>query len=191
MGFCEWAWSISSYGQRRSRSPRATTPRRAKVEREVRCLLTFVDDLHFCLVFEVLQCLTKSNYLSKVASVGGPRRTLHSLDLCNIDPTEKAEWVADARVKAILGSCSKTLPSVRSGILCYIAFADELAAPGKVQNYFPPRVDTLVAWSLMFRCEGTWSNYLGYVRTACMLTFASTQASCVLFCLLLAILGCC
>ena len=133
--------------------------------------------------------MTKPNTQSRVASVGGPRRTMQSLDLCNMDPTEKAEWAADARVKAILGSCSKTLPSVRSGILCYIAFADELAAPRKVKQYFPPSVETLVAWSLMFRCEGTWSNYVGYVRTACMLTSASTLASCVLASLLHVILG--
>ena len=33
----------------------------------------------------------------------------------------------------------------------------------------------LLAWSTLFRSEGTLSNYLGYVQTACMLTKAPTD----------------
>ena len=32
----------------------------------------------------------------------------------------------------------------------------------------PPRLETLLAWSRLFRCGRTFRNYLGYVRTACL-----------------------
>ena len=33
----------------------------------------------------------------------------------------------------------------------------------------PPMLDDLLAWSIMFRSDGTLSNYLGHVKTACLL----------------------
>ncbi len=33
---------------------------------------------------------------------------------------------------------------------------------------FPPSLNGLLEWSHTFRCVGTYSNYLGYVRTACL-----------------------
>ncbi len=45
--------------------------------------------------------------------------------------------------------------------------------------YFPPSLDTLLAWSTLFRSGGTWANYAGYVRTACIIVNASTQARCL------------
>ena len=47
--------------------------------------------------------------------------------------------------------------------------------PGK-GRYFPPRLEYLLAWSNLFRCKGTFANYLNYVRTGCMLVKASTKA---------------
>ena len=35
--------------------------------------------------------------------------------------------------------------------------------------YFPPDIQLLQAWAQLFRHEGTFANYLGYVRTGCML----------------------
>jgi len=46
-------------------------------------------------------------------------------------------------------------------------FAD--AAIGKVPRYFPPKLEWLQAWALLFRCHLTFSNYLGYVKTACLI----------------------
>ena len=39
---------------------------------------------------------------------------------------------------------------------------------GNAELGWPPKRDDLVAWSNLFRCIGTFSNYLGYVRTACI-----------------------
>ena len=42
------------------------------------------------------------------------------------------------------------------------------------KSYFPPRLDDLMAWSACFRSGGTFRNYLGYVRTGCIVVGAST-----------------
>ena len=46
-------------------------------------------------------------------------------------------------------------------------FADD--AVGKVERYFPPKLEWLQAWALAFRCHLTFGNYLGYVKTACLI----------------------
>ena len=38
---------------------------------------------------------------------------------------------------------------------------------GSVSAGFPPTVDGILAWSNFFKCVGTFSNYVGYVRSAC------------------------
>ena len=48
--------------------------------------------------------------------------------------------------------------------------------PG-IRRYFPPDLDVLLAWSTLFRSEGTLSNYLAYVKTACVILKAPTQVS--------------
>ena len=85
-------------------------------------------------------------------------------------------WMEEARLDAILCSCRRSLPSLRSGIRCYMSFVAHCAIAGKERKpqYFPPSLETLLAWSSLFRCPGTWSNYIGYVKTACMLCKAST-----------------
>ena len=37
------------------------------------------------------------------------------------------------------------------------------------ERLLPPKLSILQSWSTLFRCEGTFSNYLGHVKTACML----------------------
>ena len=59
------------------------------------------------------------------------------------------------------------MPSVRSGINCWVAFHDAIAPRGTAA--LPPKLEDLQAWSTLFRHEGTFGNYLGYVRTACLL----------------------
>ena len=46
--------------------------------------------------------------------------------------------------------------------------------PG-VKRYFPPQLNDLAAWSMLFQCVGTLNNYLGYVKTATMVVGASVQ----------------
>ena len=40
---------------------------------------------------------------------------------------------------------------------------------------WPPKLEVLLAWSRLFRCSGTLQNYLGYVKTGCMLVMAGTE----------------
>ena len=54
-------------------------------------------------------------------------------------------------------------------MLVNCAWADACGTGGK---YFPPSVDTLLAWSTLFRSSGTLANYLSHVRTACLLVGA-------------------
>ena len=44
----------------------------------------------------------------------------------------------------------------------------------------PPTLNMLLTWSTMFRSSGTFGNYLGYVKTACMLEEAPTEVDFVL-----------
>lgn len=43
-------------------------------------------------------------------------------------------------------------------------------------EWLPPAVDTLIAWSELFRCCDTYRNYLGYVHFACTLSGLPTVA---------------
>ena len=47
----------------------------------------------------------------------------------------------------------------------------------EVRRFFPPQRDIILAWSAMFRSGGTFRNYLGYVKTGCMVMNESTVVS--------------
>ena len=55
----------------------------------------------------------------------------------------------------------------------------------KKDSKLPPRLETLLAWSRLFRCGRTSRNYLGYVRTACLVAklpvVVSVPTVCVIF----------
>ena len=55
------------------------------------------------------------------------------------------------------------------------SFAAEARPDRKV--FLPPKLEDLMAWSVLFRSEGTFSNYVGYVKTACLLCKASVKAA--------------
>ena len=40
---------------------------------------------------------------------------------------------------------------------------------------FLPRIEWLQAWGTMFRCRGTFSNYLGYAKVGCLLAKEDTS----------------
>lgn len=82
---------------------------------------------------------------------------------------DKQIWLEDARLDAIVGSCRRSLPSVRSGIRCWFAFLDATVG---TDTYFPPKAEWLVAWSKLFRSVNVFRNYLGYVKTGCLLVRA-------------------
>ena len=77
----------------------------------------------------------------------------------------RREWFASARIAAVLGSCPRSQDSFRSGLRCYMKFAEK--AYGCVEHAFPPTIDDILAWSCFFKCVGTFSNYVGYLRCAC------------------------
>ena len=52
----------------------------------------------------------------------GPRAALKKLRFHEKSPSEKILWIEDARMSSILGSCQLSLPSVMSGLRCWIAF---------------------------------------------------------------------
>ena len=56
-----------------------------------------------------------------------------------------------------------------------MAFADTVFP--NVKRYYPPRLDALLAWSVLFRSGGTLRNYLGYVKTGCIMAGADTKVS--------------
>ena len=55
----------------------------------------------------------------------GPRAALRKLGQQNLSRDEKEAWIEGARIDAILGNCSRSLASVKSGFRCYTAFAGE------------------------------------------------------------------
>ena len=81
--------------------------------------------------------------------------------------TFRLGWQELERTRAILQPCSNTLPQVRSGLRCYRSFCIKLLLHERA--VLPPQAATLAAWAALFRCEGTFGNYIGYLRTGCML----------------------
>ena len=90
-------------------------------------------------------------------------QALKQLDLRDRTQTEIDVWMEEARVDAIIGSCALSLPSVKSGTRCYMAFVGACAylrtmgpealrvqcrvpdATGrKGKGYFPPVLETLL-----------------------------------------------
>ena len=87
-------------------------------------------------------------------------RTSIKLMQQRMESHEKREaYLVEAKVDAVLASCAKSLPSVRSGVMCYVAFVDWIK-PG-TRSYLPPTVELLQAWSTAFRpllCVGLCSH---------------------------------
>lgn len=125
-------------------------------------------------------------------------QALKRVGLRGLTEEERCLWAEEARVAAILGSCPRSIPMVQSGYRCYVSFmgafpfphplagfpwsrvrfcscADALRGRGGGRRYLPPQLGDLLTWSTLFRCSGTLSNYLGYVKTACLLVNASPQ----------------
>ena len=55
--------------------------------------------------------------------VGGPRAACENLELNAMSNERRLQWLEDARVNAILGSCKLSLKSVQSGWRAFRAFA--------------------------------------------------------------------
>ena len=126
------------------------------------------------------------------------------------DPNVQEAWRSKARVAAVLGSCPRSLASLKSGAWvarCWAAGFLVRALRAGIRHWiqyievvhgtacahlkaFPPNLDDVLGWSHAFRyvlalvrfgaeghgastcmrCRslGTFANYLGYLRTACL-----------------------
>ena len=120
----------------------------------------------------------------------GPRAAMQTLDLKLTSASDRVKWLEESRMDAILGACSRSHKSVRSGIRCWMAFVGKcccrsvlqvqsLAVPDRydpvLKRYFPPPLHLLLSWTTMFRLGQTLRNYLGYVQTGCLMVDAPTQ----------------
>jgi hypothetical protein len=82
-----------------------------------------------------------------------------------INKEGRLEWQRQARTAAIMGSCPKSRAGFQSGLLHWLEYVR--IAKGPDTQAFPVLIDDVVAWSMTFRCVGTFGNYLGHVRSAC------------------------
>ena len=103
----------------------------------------------------------------------GPREAMRDLAAILTNDKARADWKEAARLAAIVGSCPKSMREASSGMRAWICFARNVL--GVKGSLWPPKEHDITAWSNMFRAEGTFSNYLGYVKTGCMLVNAPTD----------------
>ena len=97
----------------------------------------------------------------------GPNAAISTFrDALPASAADRKTWIRSARISAVLGSCPKSRKSFRSGLTNWINFCAVLY--NDPVEGFPPRLDDILAWSHTFRCVGTFCNYLGYLRTACV-----------------------
>ena len=120
--------------------------------------------------------------LSKAESPGarvnlcvGPSSACKQLAVSCSTTVERRAWLEGARVTAILGSSPHSLSSIRSGLRCWYSFAQCVLQ--KHRSELPPSTNDLLAWSTLFRCGATFSNYLNYVRIGCHLVGVSSEAT--------------
>ena len=55
----------------------------------------------------------------------GPRLAMRTMKETLVDRETTKIWKEKARAQAILGSCSRSIESVKSGARCYMAFVGE------------------------------------------------------------------
>jgi len=75
------------------------------------------------------------------------------------------EWTKKARVAAVLANCPKSKASMHSGVMHWCKYME--IVKGADAQAFPVCIEDLLGWSMTFRCLGTFSNYLSFVRSAC------------------------
>ena len=105
--------------------------------------------------------------------VAGPRAAVGTLRAQLKTNAERSAWVRAAWAEAVLGSCPSSHASAKSGLRCWFAFAKEVLGVAH-EKALPPSAEGLVAWSLTFRCHGTYCNYVSHVRLGCLLADVDT-----------------
>jgi hypothetical protein len=99
----------------------------------------------------------------------GPKRGVEELardlQMCGGTRDAAAYWVEHSVRNIVLRSAGASLASAKSALRGWAAFADiVLHARGR---HLPPAAKDLAAWSQLFRCPGTFTNYCAYLRLGC------------------------
>ena len=97
-------------------------------------------------------------------SSAGPLNALKRLKVI-VDDIGGVEWSKKARVAAVLANCPKSQNSMNSGVKHWCKYIEIVS--GAEAKAFPVHMEDLLGWSMTFRCLGTFSNYLSYIRSAC------------------------
>ena len=111
--------------------------------------------------------LLNSQFSALGIKICGPAKAARLLD---VHEHGTDNWLESARVSAIAGSCPRSHAELRSSVRAYMAFASKI---GKVE--LPPATDVLLAWSTLFRCSGTFKNYVSSLRAACQIAGIPTD----------------
>ena len=88
---------------------------------------------------------------------------------------DKQLWIEHARLEAICGGCTGSIDSLLSAMRAWREFARGMLQM-KQGAELPPTKKGLSAWRRMFKCQGTFSNYVRAVKLACVICDASTEA---------------
>ena len=105
-----------------------------------------------------------------------PKQQLREFGLASMSQAQKDIFVEEARQEAIVGSCARSWDYTVSGFRSYLKFAGQVLPLGA--SLLPPKLRILLAWQRTFRSHGTYCNYLGHVKTACLVRGVSTQVLC-------------
>ena len=104
-----------------------------------------------------------------------PKQQLREFGLASMSQAQKDAFVEEARQEAILGSCARSWDYTVSGFRSYLKFAGQVLPLGA--SLLPPKLRILLAWQRTFRSHGTYCNYLGHVKTACLVRGVSTEVA--------------
>ena len=77
-------------------------------------------------------------------------------------------FVCEEWCSLLLSLCRCVSPRTQFTLICMCILSEIHGT----EPYFPPRLELLQAWSTLFRCAGTWQNYVGYLKTICLLVGA-------------------
>ena len=102
--------------------------------------------------------------VNSIAAGCGPRAAIDVAIIRSESAPSLQAWLDEARLEAILGSCPRSINYVKSGFRCYLEFARRVCKDVTL----PPKLDYVLSYSLLFRNPDTFSNYLGHLRTACL-----------------------
>ena len=80
-------------------------------------------------------------------------------------PVDSQSWRERERLRALLGSCPRSLGTITAAAKSWFHFAENrLHRSG---DALAPDVDGLLVWSGTFKSAGTFSNYVSALRTVC------------------------